>query len=518
MDTPTSTGVFSQSDLSPLRLDGCSIAITLQTCAASISLKQEYKNTSLKPKTVFYSLLLPENWHVSSTSVQIDKNQQSSTLGVRPTPSGGEYTDHLKLFIPWSVPPGHTVVVGVNFLVPLWSLSADKLDTMNLTLPSFLLPDANPASSVISEWQSHFTLEYANTLPHGYLISIEGTLLRNITGTKAEGGGKMKIIKNAVSNGVVDIKLEDRTAEIIPRDVAFSFTLDTNGNNDVLQSHVVKDPHTKFGDDAWSISLGVTPYLDASKRMINSEVIFVVDCSGSMVDHLTDVKRAISLALHALPSTVYYNIIAFGNTVTWFKESGSVPRTNDIGEVNEFISKLKANMGTTELFKALQHVYKTPVIEGYSRQLVIITDGREEKFQGKVVQLAVSNTHHTRIHAVGIHPYIDVAFLTEMTKCTGGSLETITAPEDTLAAIVKMYSSILRPAFTQLNVAFYIEGSDDVFPIRPARDNIPLVFTNSRSVLSFFSPQLPENVLVVLTALVNNSRVEFKTIVAKPSA
>ena len=58
------------------------------------------------------------------------------------------------------------------------------------------------------------------------------------------------------------------------------------------------------------------------------EIIFVLDCSGSMTgDSITQAKKALGIALKALPTNVSFNICRFGSTFKFlFKTPRSTPR------------------------------------------------------------------------------------------------------------------------------------------------------------------------------------------------
>ncbi len=59
-------------------------------------------------------------------------------------------------------------------------------------------------------------------------------------------------------------------------------------------------------------------------------------------------------------------------------------------------------MGGTEIEGALEYAFTDlPVIEGYPKQLFLLTDGEVDN-TGKVINLVRSNVKYARVHTIGI--------------------------------------------------------------------------------------------------------------------
>ena len=156
-------GVFSQDDNSPLRLDGCQIFVTLQTCAAQIIIWQEYKNVSLRPKAVAFRMPVPHSWVVVGVTLKVDDDEEIAAMKTRSVPDRVETSDSVSVSVPWTVSPSHTVMVAVSFLCPLWSQDNAREGDMTLLLPASLVPVPNSTASLTSEWRSNFSVNIANT-------------------------------------------------------------------------------------------------------------------------------------------------------------------------------------------------------------------------------------------------------------------------------------------------------------------------------------------------------------------
>jgi len=505
-------GVFSRDDNKPLRLDCCEISITLQTCAASIVMRQEYKNIALRPTLVEYRFPVPRSWVVTAVSLEVDKEIQHSEMQQRVTPDRGtDVPDVLSVLVPWTVSPSHTCIVFVTCLVPLWSPAKSYEPQMTLTLPSSLVPTTNPDAYIMTDWRQNFTLQNSESLNNGFIVTLNGTLLRTIESAevKCEGFNVVKnsVTKssggqNSVTGGLVDIRLENRSPQISPRHVEFTFKMDCTQNKDILQALVMKDPNAKCIDDQNIVVIAVTP----PAVPVNTEVIFLVDCSGSMEPHMSALRRSLALSILSLPAATHFNILCFGSTQKWFNPGGSVQRDDNMTACFGFVQGLTADMGKTELFKALQRVYETPALQGYSRQIVVITDGRDEKFGGRVLQLVASNPHSTRVHAVGLGKYVDYIFHEEMVASSGGQARICDTDDTLCSTLVGLLPEILRPALAQVSVAFTREGVEDSLLLRPTRAYNQLMFNPSRTILTYFAPpDLGDHVIVTLTCQVQTN-------------
>lgn len=65
------------------------------------------------------------------------------------------------------------------------------------------------------------------------------------------------------------------------------------------------------------------------------------------------------------------------------------------------ISKMKADMGGTEIYDSLKCLLEEKVHNGYPRHVFILTDGGVSNTQG-VIKMVEKSTKYCRVHCIGI--------------------------------------------------------------------------------------------------------------------
>lgn len=157
----------------------------------------------------------------------------------------------------------------------------------------------------------------------------------------------------------------------------------------------------------------IAPQIELNK--VRSELVFVIDCSGSMSGtKMADATRALKLFLRSLPANCYFNIVRFGSRFTklWsasqrysqetLQEAVAYTDATTVRILFEFFSSIvfffnflvcfcfhfvvvvvlifisspsQADLGGTELLPPLKDVLSQPPIAEYARQVFVLTDG-----------------------------------------------------------------------------------------------------------------------------------------------
>lgn len=126
------------------------------------------------------------------------------------------------------------------------------------------------------------------------------------------------------------------------------------------------------GSTAMMVHLVPSFKLDEQK----TEIIFVLDRSGSMMGQSIDLARkAMLVFLHSLPADCYFNVVGFGSTFQFLFPSSVKYDDGSLKQAVTHAKTVEANLGGTEIYEPLKEVYAKPGVEGYLRQIFILTDG-----------------------------------------------------------------------------------------------------------------------------------------------
>jgi len=133
-----------------------------------------------------------------------------------------------------------------------------------------------------------------------------------------------------------------------------------------------------------------------------SEFIFLIDCSGSMQGRIYQAREAAKLFIKSLPHDSYFSFVFFGSTYVVAPPGKSVKYTSEtVEQAWKYLSKMDADMGGTELDSAMRYVLRMPRIEGYMRNILVMTDG-EVSMPEQTISIVRMNAKDAYVNTIGI--------------------------------------------------------------------------------------------------------------------
>ena len=179
-------------------------------------------------------------------------------------------------------------------------------------------------------------------------------------------------------------------------------------------------------DGAAYLAVTLAPELaDAGDAPAPSEVVFVVDCSGSMQgDSISQATAALELCLRTLNVGDTFNICRFGSNFELMSPE-PLPYTDaTLARAVSYVRTTDANLGGTELLAPLEAVLRVPPPPGRLRTIVLLTDGQ---VSNEPAVLAVARRHagRNRIFPFGIGPAVSTFLVNGLARATGGAAEFI---------------------------------------------------------------------------------------------
>ncbi len=172
----------------------------------------------------------------------------------------------------------------------------------------------------------------------------------------------------------------------------------------------------------------------------------VADCSGSMSgDSIYQARSALREILDLLAPSDWFNLTAFGSSHRLlFKEPVPADEIH-IRKAIRFLQSMDADMGGTELGRALEATYTCGGPDGMSPDVLLITDGEVWQFD-ELVQSTKRSKH--RLFTVGVGSAVSESLLRSLAENSGGACELVSPNEDMAERIVRHFKRIHQ---TQVN-------------------------------------------------------------------
>ncbi len=193
------------------------------------------------------------------------------------------------------------------------------------------------------------------------------------------------------------------------------------------------------------------------------EYIFVVDVSGSMYGFPLDISKKLlqDLIGHLRPSDRFNVLLFSGGSTLMAKES--LPATGEnVTRALDVIDRQQGG-GGTELLPALKRALAVPRHDGFSRTVVIATDGYVD-VEGETFDLIRKNLGDANMFAFGIGTSVNRHLMEGIARAGMGEPFVITKPEEAEAAAEKFRAYIQSPVLSRVRVEFSGFDAYDVEP------------------------------------------------------
>ena len=198
------------------------------------------------------------------------------------------------------------------------------------------------------------------------------------------------------------------------------------------------------------------PQLESSATLAR-DIIFIIDTSGSMQGNsMTQAKTSLEQAILQLNEKDSFNIIAFNNTVDLLFPITHMASQRNIGQAQQFISRLQAD-GGTEMYRPLSQALimdkAQQQTEKAIRQVVFITDGAVAN-EFELMQLLDGAQRNFRLFTVGIGAAPNGYFMKKAAQFGRGSYVFIQNNADVQSQMSALMAKISHPAISNISLMF----------------------------------------------------------------
>ncbi len=199
-------------------------------------------------------------------------------------------------------------------------------------------------------------------------------------------------------------------------------------------------------------------------RIPPREYIFIVDVSGSMHGFPLEVsKKLLRDLIGGLRPTDRFNVLLFSGASSLMAEQ-SLPATDEnLRRALDVIDRQRGG-GGTELVPAMKRALGLPKAEGFSRTMVIVTDGYVSA-EDETFDLIRSNLGEANLFSFGIGSSVNRFLMEGMARAGMGEPFIITRPEEAPKTADRFRSLIQSPALTRVRVDFNGFQAYDVEPL-----------------------------------------------------
>lgn len=235
-----------------------------------------------------------------------------------------------------------------------------------------------------------------------------------------------------------------------------------------------QEPHAEVGlgpDGRTYVAVTFMPELEEPCTPEPGEVVFVLDCSGSMQGKsITQARTALNLCLRNLSPGDVFNICRFGSHFEWMNQEPVIYSQETLDQAVGYIEAIDADLGGTELYGPLEDFLGKRPRTGTVRQVILLTDGQISN-EPAVIALARKYRDRNRMFTFGIGPASSRHLVRGLAEATRGAAEFITGGERIEDKVLRTFSRLTTPNLTDLVIDW---GLTD--PMEQAPPEIPPVF------------------------------------------
>ena len=222
------------------------------------------------------------------------------------------------------------------------------------------------------------------------------------------------------------------------------------------------DPETHQG---YFTLMMYPPAMPGSLARRPMEMVFVIDCSGSMNGRpLEQAKNAVSAALEHLNEGDTFQIIRFSDNASQFGEKPLPATQENLREARRYLAQLNGS-GGTQMIEGVKTALDFPHDPARLRFVSFMTDG----FIGNEVDIIAAVHDHigeSRIFSFGVGTSVNRYLMERMAKEGRGAVAYL-APHDSAKDIMEgFFNRISHPALTDVDIDWGGMAVTDVYPAR----------------------------------------------------
>ncbi|MFZ4652071.1 MAG: VIT domain-containing protein [Rubrivivax sp.] len=467
-------------DAEPPVLDEVRAEGRLEGLLYTLTLRQRYTNTSSGPLEVVYTFPLPEGAVLLGLAATLGASRLEARVLPR-AEAEQEYEEALEagdapVLLEVSAGGLHTANIGnlkpqesIELEIRFAQLATPEQGRLRIALPTTVAPRyGNPLAGSLqphqvpqASLQAEYPLHLAVTACGPLARATVDCPTHPVRVASVEAGLRVELAEGARLDR--DVVLLFNLPQAEPESPAALLCmgpdrfLDTEALDPQLQLDVDTGATPKPAPVVAVAAFCLPPLAAADERAVRLKLL--VDCSGSMSgDSIASARRALTGVADGLRPGDEVSLTRFGSSAELAlpPSSCSLPRT--LAALREAILGTEANLGGTEMQRALEAVFKlgSPASGEGRSDVLLLTDGEVWAVEA-LIKAARRSGHRVFVIGVGASPAEHA--LRALADATGGACEFATPGEGLEAAARRMLTRMRAPGGQVLDVRWGLPGA-----------------------------------------------------------
>ena len=349
---PLFIGLLVAGTNRPVPLTSVNYDVQVISFASQVTINQTYGNRESNAIEAVYAFPINDQAAITGFTVTIDNRTLVSRFKAK-ADAFQEYSDALAegdgaylldqsdrsddtfVLSVGRLPPNKTCIVTITYISTLESATETK---MRLTIPMSLAPRYTPPSEASSSDTSASVLP----IPDNYEDSVPyfATLNADIEAFEAI---------QSVTSPTHPISVKISSPEKVT--VTFGAAQAPLDKDLVIEVEVKKNPQfhvevEKISGGKFIAMYSLMPHFE-SNATVNTEIIFLMDCSDSMNSpgKIGEARRTMQILLKSLPEGTYFNFYRFGSKFESLFSQSTEYDEESLEEAKKYATETRANLG-----------------------------------------------------------------------------------------------------------------------------------------------------------------------------
>jgi len=234
-------------------------------------------------------------------------------------------------------------------------------------------------------------------------------------------------------------------------------------------------------EDGFYVLMAAPKYEISTEEIVNKNVVFVFDTSGSMGkdNKIGQARDALEFCVRKLNERDEFNIIDFSSGIRKFSLEPVRANTTEIQAALKYIGKLDANGGTNINDALVEALKQVSLASNPLSMIIFLTDGLPTvgvTVNEQIIKnVGLANRTAARLFAFGVGYDVNTILLDELAIDNGGVSAYVRPEEDIEIIVSSFFAKISNPVLSDLALDFGFVNTVDRYPTQ-----LPDLFAGSQ--------------------------------------